>query len=132
MRILLLLRIEQRRRWLSGRLETNVNINISKGHRVPHPVRTNKLSLVPHGLAHVRLRRPCIYLHRYIFYTIQFYLGIECIVFCGGVASFNVFCVLVTYPPGLGPPAGYCCFSLVFSTRLVACDTCIQVSHSEP
>jgi hypothetical protein len=25
--------------------------------------------------------------------------------FCGGVASFNVFCVLVTYPPGLGPPA---------------------------
>jgi hypothetical protein len=30
----------------------------------------------------------------------QFYLGIECIVFCGGVASFNVFCVLVTYPPG--------------------------------
>jgi hypothetical protein len=42
-----------------------------------------------------------------LFYTIQFYLGIECIVFCGGVASFNVFCVLVTYPPGLGPLAVY-------------------------
>jgi hypothetical protein len=27
--------------------------------------------------------------------------------FCGGVASFNVFCVLVTYPPGLGPMADY-------------------------
>eukprot|EP01047_Picozoa_sp_COSAG01_P142223 COSAG01_NODE_73428_length_245_cov_28.746575_1_plen_46_part_01 len=39
MRILLLLWIEQRRRWLSGQLVTNVNINISKGHRVPHPVR---------------------------------------------------------------------------------------------
>jgi hypothetical protein len=23
--------------------------------------------------------------------------------FCGGVASFNVFCVLVTYPPGRRP-----------------------------
>jgi hypothetical protein len=23
------------------------------------------------------------------------------------VFSFNVLCVLVTYPPGLGPPAGY-------------------------
>jgi hypothetical protein len=38
-----------------------------------------------------------------LFYTIQLYLGIECIVFCGGVACFNVFCVLVTYPPGRRP-----------------------------
>ena len=57
--------IEQLRRWLGGRLTTNINIDNTEGHRVPHPVRTNKLSLVPHGLAHVRLRRPCIYLHRY-------------------------------------------------------------------
>ena len=57
--------IERPRRWLSGRLETNINIDNTEGHRVPHPVLTNKLSLVPHGLAHVRLRRPCNYLHRY-------------------------------------------------------------------
>ena len=57
--------IEQLRRWLGGWLTTNINIDNTEGHRVPHPVRTNKLSLVPHGLAHVHLRRPCIYLHRY-------------------------------------------------------------------
>jgi hypothetical protein len=57
--------IERPRRWLSGRLETNINIDNTEGHQVPHPALTNKLSLVPHGLAHVRLRRPCYYLHRY-------------------------------------------------------------------
>ena len=57
--------IERLRRWLGGRLTTNINIDNTEGHWVPHPVRTNKLSLVPHGLAHVHLRRPCIYLHRY-------------------------------------------------------------------
>jgi hypothetical protein len=38
--------IEQLRRWLSGRLTTNININNSKGHRVPHPGRILNLTLV--------------------------------------------------------------------------------------
>jgi hypothetical protein len=38
--------IERPRRWLSGRLETNININNSKGHRVPHPGRILNLTLV--------------------------------------------------------------------------------------
>jgi hypothetical protein len=29
--------IERPRCWLSGQLETNINIDIAKGHRVPHP-----------------------------------------------------------------------------------------------
>ena len=44
--ILLLLQIEQLRCWLSGWLETNININNSKGHRVPHPVRILNHTLV--------------------------------------------------------------------------------------
>eukprot|EP01047_Picozoa_sp_COSAG01_P081061 COSAG01_NODE_16013_length_1278_cov_14.687023_2_plen_75_part_00 len=39
-------RIEQLRRWLSGRLTMNININNSKGHRVPHPGRILNLTLV--------------------------------------------------------------------------------------
>jgi hypothetical protein len=39
----------------------------------------------------------------FLHYTVLFGDRMYC--FCGGVASFTVFCVLVTYPPGLGPPA---------------------------
>ena len=41
----------------------------------------------------------------FLHYTVLFGDRMYC--FCGGVASFNVFCVLVTYPPGLGLPAGF-------------------------
>eukprot|EP01047_Picozoa_sp_COSAG01_P041917 COSAG01_NODE_3629_length_5848_cov_127.580797_7_plen_93_part_00 len=34
--------------------------------------------------------------------------------FCGGVASFNVFCVLVTYPPGLGRYGRVCIYIWYF------------------
>ena len=46
MRILLLLRVERPRRWLGGWLETNINIDSTKGHRVPHPACILKLVLV--------------------------------------------------------------------------------------
>jgi hypothetical protein len=38
--------IERPRRWLSGQLETNIYINNSKGHRVPHPACILNLTLV--------------------------------------------------------------------------------------
>jgi hypothetical protein len=37
--------IERPRRWLSGQLETNIYINNSKGHRVPHPACILNLTL---------------------------------------------------------------------------------------
>jgi hypothetical protein len=40
------------------------------------------------------------FLH-YLWYTVLFGDRMYC--FCGGVTSFNVFCVLVTYPPGRRP-----------------------------
>ena len=50
MRILLLLRVERPRRWLGGWLVTNINIDNTKGHRVPFPACILKLVLVSYAL----------------------------------------------------------------------------------